>query len=125
MSRVPNRNTSPELTVRSRLFQRGFRFRLHVKRLPGAPDVVLTRFRMAVFVHGCFWHGHACRRGQRPASNTEFWAAKLDRNITRDRESVRLLAEQGWRTHVIWTCQLETDLKQLIDDLERLRNQQH
>src|ERR1700694_1858654 len=84
MSAVRHENTGPEKLVRSRLFAAGYRFRLHRRDLPGSPDIVLPLHRLAVFVHGCFWHGHACPRGRPPKSNVEFWASKVERNRARD-----------------------------------------
>ena len=119
MAAVRGKDTKPEKLVRSRLFADGFRFRLHVKKLPGNPDLVLPRFKTAVFVHGCFWHGHDCRRGRRPTSNTEFWDRKLDRNIERDHEKANDLKREGWAVEIIWECRLDRDLNRT---LRRLRN---
>lgn len=107
MSRVRNRNTSPELEVRSILHRLGFRFRLHVKSLRGSPDIVLPRFRAVVFVHGCFWHAHRCARGKTPASNVKFWSAKLERNKHRDLLARRWLMSHGWKVLTIWQCELK------------------
>ncbi|MCA0029250.1 very short patch repair endonuclease [Mesorhizobium sp. B263B2A] len=118
MAKVASKNTRPELLVRSMLFRAGLRFRLHARELPGSPDVVLPKHRTIVFVHGCFWHGHDCRSGRnRPKSNAGYWEAKLDRNISRDRDARLRLEEQGWTVHVIWTCQLEHDTQRLIEAL--------
>lgn len=108
MARVKNRNTTPEKLVRSLLHQMGYRFRLHRKDLPGSPDIVLPRYKSVIFVHGCFWHGHeGCRRGARPTSNTEFWNAKIDRNIERDCLAVRSLEEDGWHVLTVWQCEMK------------------
>ena len=105
MSRVKGRDTKPELLVRSIVHRLGYRFRLHEKRLPGRPDVVLPRHRKVIFVHGCFWHGHTgCRRAARPSTNREFWDKKLDGNIARDRANIRALRRAGWKVLVIWQC---------------------
>ena len=85
MSLVKNKNTKPEILSRSLLHKSGLRFRLHRKDLPGSPDIVLPKYKTAIFVHGCFWHGHACSKGRRPASNQEFWNEKLDGNMERDK----------------------------------------
>lgn len=106
MSRVRNKDTRPELEVRSLLHRAGYRFRLHVSELPGSPDLVFPRYRVAMFVHGCFWHGHDCPRGSRPATNTEFWNAKIDANQRRDREARGTLEDQGWSVLTIWECEL-------------------
>jgi DNA mismatch endonuclease (patch repair protein) len=108
MSRVKSCNTGPERIVRSLLHGLGFRFRLHRKDLPGKPDIVLPKHRKAVFVHGCFWHGHeGCPRAVRPSNNREFWDIKLSRNIERDRQSLEELGKQGWSTLVVWQCELK------------------
>lgn len=114
MGRVRGRDTKPERAVRSLLFAHGLRFRLHRRDLPGAPDIVLPKHRTAVFVHGCFWHGHDCRRGRRPESNTAFWDAKIDRNIARDQAAVRNLEALGWRVETIWGCCLKEGVEEVV-----------
>src|SRR5687768_6538240 len=106
MSRVRARDTTPELQVRKELFRRGYRFRVNAKHLPGRPDIVMARRRIAIFVHGCFWHSHNCARGKRPLTNQDFWNNKLDQNRQRDRLSVAALKKAGWRVLVIWECRL-------------------
>jgi DNA mismatch endonuclease (patch repair protein) len=109
MSCVKGRNTRPELAVRRALHQMGYRFRLHRADLPGRPDIVLPQYRVAIFVNGCFWHGHeGCPRSARPAVNTEFWNAKLSRNVDRDRVSKDALIEMGWTPVILWTCELKS-----------------
>jgi len=108
MAAVRGVNTLPELYVRRQLFAAGFRYRIHAKNLVGKPDIVLPRFRFVVFVYGCFWHGHCCSRGRRPSSNMEFWNAKIDGNIQRDRRTRAALRIAGWSTAVIWECRLES-----------------
>jgi DNA mismatch endonuclease (patch repair protein) len=106
MSSVGSKDTKPEMIVRRILHGMGYRFRVHSSTLPGTPDVVLPRHRKVVFVHGCFWHGHpGCKNAARPASNTEFWDSKLDRNISRDAAVKRELEEQGWDVFVVWECE--------------------
>ncbi|MBB3649280.1 DNA mismatch endonuclease (patch repair protein) [Rhizobium sp. BK619] len=107
MSRVRAKDTAPEWTVRRLLFSRGFRYQLHRKDLPGKPDIVLPRFRAAVFVHGCFWHGHACTLFRMPATRTEFWSEKMAANRQRDAKAIALLDELGWRSLWIWECVLK------------------
>lgn len=122
MSRVKNKNTKPEVRVRSLLHRMGYRFRIGRKDLPGKPDIVLPKYKTVIFVHGCFWHGHVgCRRSSRPATNVEFWNAKLDRNLMRDRENVRKLTEQGWRVFTIWECELK-DVNMLKAKLVEIGN---
>lgn len=106
MSRIKGRDTRPELLVRSIVHRLGFRFRLNPVKLPGRPDVVLTRHRTAVFVHGCFWHRHAhCRFAYRPKSNVSFWTEKFGQNVARDSRNMRALRRLGWRVLVVWECQ--------------------
>jgi len=109
MARVKNKNTAPEILVRSLLHRMGYRFRLHRRDLPGSPDIVLPRYKKVIFVHGCFWHGHNCPRGKRPATNREFWDAKLDRNIERDRIARKSLEELGWQSLIVWQCQTKNE----------------
>lgn len=112
MSRIRSSNTSPELALRRALHALGFRFRLHRKDLPGKPDIVLPRYRAAVFVHGCFWHRHAgCKIATTPKSNTGFWVEKFDRNVARDNRSRILLEAQGWTVIIAWECELGSGRK--------------
>src|ERR1700681_1021111 len=104
MSRVRSRNTKPELRVRKLLTERGVRYRLHRKDLPGRLDVYVPRLRLALFINGCFWHGHDCRRGRRPATNVEFWDSKISRNVERDAATRLALSERGIEAYVLWTC---------------------
>lgn len=105
MGLVRASDTKPEIFVRQCLHRLGYRFRLHDKSLPGCPDIILPRHQTVVFVHGCFWHGHSCRKGRRPKSNRKFWDAKLDRNQDRDRENYSALRSTRWRVGVIWECE--------------------
>jgi DNA mismatch endonuclease (patch repair protein) len=107
MRRVRREGTEPELVVRRLLHRMGYRFRLHAKELPGCPDVVLRPRRAAIFVHGCFWHGHQCRWERPVKSNAAYWAAKIERNQKRDAASIQALRESGWRTLVVWECELK------------------
>ncbi len=105
MSGIRGKDTKPELTVRKALFAAGFRFRLHRRDLPGVPDVVLPGKRVAIFVHGCFWHMHAgCKNAKLPSSRQDFWREKLGRNIERDKKNIDALIDQGWRVLVVWEC---------------------
>lgn len=108
MAKVKGKNTKPELAVRSLLHSMGFRFRLHRKDLPGKPDLVLPRYHVALFVHGCFWHGHTdCPRSAHPTSNTEFWTKKLNGNRDRDKRDFERLIHLGWRVIVVWECEIK------------------
>jgi DNA mismatch endonuclease, patch repair protein len=107
MSRVRGQNTKPEKMVRSLLHRLGFRFRKNVKNLPGKPDVVLPKYRTAIFVNGCFWHGHEnCKRATIPNTRREFWEQKISSNSSRDKKATELLQQSGWRVVTIWQCQL-------------------
>ncbi len=106
MSGIRERNTKPEIFVRSLLHREGFRFRLHVRELPGKPDIVLPKYRAAIFVHGCFWHGHNCSLYRLPGTRPDFWQDKIDRNRARDRRVRDGLLAAGWRVAVVWECAL-------------------
>lgn len=107
MSRIRGRDTKPEIAVRKLLHKMGYRFRLHLKSLPGKPDIVLPKHKKIVFVHGCFWHGHrGCRRASRPVSNADFWNVKIEKNIKRDAENLKKLKALGWKTTTVWQCQI-------------------
>ncbi|MBL9092394.1 MAG: DNA mismatch endonuclease Vsr [Planctomycetaceae bacterium] len=107
MAAVRSRHTSPELAVRRIVASLGVRYRLHGKNVPGSPDLVVAPQRKVLFVHGCFWHRHSCRRGQStPAANKKFWAAKFARNVARDADVRRALRREGWRALIVWECQL-------------------
>ena len=107
MRRVKGKDTSPELAVRKALTRLGARYRLHRKDLPGNPDIVLPGRRLALFVHGCFWHGHDCARGARvPKQNRDYWTAKIARNRDRDAANRDRLAVLGWRVATVWECEL-------------------
>ena len=110
MRRVKGKDTSPELKVRKALTRLGVRYRLHRKDLPGNPDIVLAGRKRALFVHGCFWHGHDCPRGSRvPKQNRDYWIGKVARNRVRDLASREALAALGWRVETIWECELKDD----------------
>ncbi len=117
MSKIGSMATKPELTVRHWLWNHGYRYRLNVKSVPGKPDVVLRKYRTAIFVNGCFWHGHEeCGKYSVPETNTEFWTAKIKRNKERDKQNYKDLHKAGWNVIVIWECQLKRDK---IDDTMR------
>ena len=107
MASVKGRDTKPEKIVRSLVHRMGFRFSLHRKDLPGKPDIVLPRYEKVIFVHGCFWHGHAnCRKATIPATNTAFWTEKIAKNRIRDMKTKRQLRRQGWQVLVVWECEI-------------------
>ena len=125
MQSVRSNDTTPELAVRSFLFRHGFRFRLHVKTLPGHPDIVLPKYKTVIEVRGCFWHRHpGCRQATMPSSNVEFWQKKFKRNVDRDKETEKQLNELGWNLIVVWECELKSDefLKSLPSLILNKRN---
>ena len=125
MSRIRGRDTRPELFVRRAVWKQGFRYRLNVRRLPGAPDLVLAKYVVAVFVHGCFWHQHGCSKSRRPSSNLEYWERKLDSNVARDAQNQYRLQDLGWTVVTVWECRLQQDTEKMLRFLEMLRGDQH
>ncbi len=122
MAGIRGTNTKPERVVRSWLHRQGLRFRLHKAGLPGHPDVVLARYRVAIFVHGCFWHRHpGCRDATTPASNAAFWQEKFRKNVERDRKKTAELRRLGWKVLTIWECQTTSE-KQLARLAARVRS---
>jgi DNA mismatch endonuclease (patch repair protein) len=112
MAGIRGKNTKPELIVRRALHRLGLRYRLHVRSLPGSPDLVFRRHNAVVFVHGCFWHQHHCALFKMPSSRTDFWAQKLGRNRDRDARHTAQLLREGWRVAVIWECSLRAAAKE-------------
>ena len=121
MSRVRGRDTLPERRVRKAVWAAGFRYRLNVRGLPGAPDLVFRRYRTVALVQGCFWHSHDCHKGRRPTSNREFWNRKLDDNVARDTANCAKLRKLGWKVFLIWECDLPKGTEALLAHLARLR----
>lgn len=120
MRRVGRQDTAPEIRVRRALHAKGFRFRLHRRDLPGTPDIVLPQYRLCIFVHGCFWHGHEnCPNGRLPKSRTSFWANKITRNRERDRKVQEMLVGQGWRVVTVWECRTKSNarLEEVIEEI--------
>lgn len=127
MKQIRSENTVPEVRVRRLLFSRGFRYRLYVKELPGHPDLIFPKYRIVVFVHGCFWHGHPCKIGsgsRRPKTNTEYWNKKIEGNVRRDDCNYVKLAEMGWKPMVVWECETryEEMLLQKLAPLLEMKN---
>lgn len=117
MARISGKDTSPEMTIRRLLHAMGYRYRLHVRGLPGRPDIAFPGRRKVVLVHGCFWHRHpSCRYAYRPKSRVEFWDRKFTENVERDARNLRALTDRGWEALVIWECEI-TDLRALRDRL--------
>lgn len=112
MSRIRSKNTKPEMLVRRYLYANGFRYRVNVRTLPGTPDIVLKKFRTVIFIHGCFWHSHSCQQGRLPQSNVDFWIRKLTRNKERDSDVREKLRQLGWKTMIVWECQLKPAVRQ-------------
>ena len=107
MSHIRSKNTKPEIRLRRELFKFGYRYRINVKKLPGTPDIVLTRYRTCIFVNGCFWHGHkGCPKFVLPTTNAEFWSSKIANNRERDLRDYAFLESFGWRVIVVWECEL-------------------
>lgn len=120
MSRIKGQNTTPELKLRSCLHRLGFRFRIHDTKLPGKPDIVLAKYRTAVFVHGCFWHRHdGCKHTSTPKSNQSFWLEKFRRTLDRDKQNVKALNNLGWQVLIVWECEINSDASQAAQHIAR------
>ena len=116
MSRIRSRDTGPEKTLRSMLHQVGLRFRLHDKKLPGCPDLVLKKYNTVIFVHGCFWHRHkGCTNSVLPKTRPDFWKAKLEGNVARDRKNIEALSIAGWAVIVVWECELKKSPQEILE----------
>ncbi len=121
MSRIRSKDTKPEVLVRKFLFSKGYRYRLHDKKLPGKPDIVLPKYKTVIFVHGCFWHGHdGCRYYVVPKTRTDWWLAKITSNISNDRKSTEKLTLAGWKVIEIWECDLKKN--RIVTTLQDLEN---
>lgn len=122
MSRIRSKDTKPEMLVRKFLFAKGFRYRLHDKKLPGRPDIVLPKYKSVIFIHGCFWHGHeGCKYFVIPKTRKEWWLNKISGNQTRDEQSVKLLKQHGWNIITVWECDLKKNI--VTGTLDHLENQ--
>ncbi|WP_319562881.1 very short patch repair endonuclease [Marispirochaeta sp.] len=106
MSKIKAKDTRPEMIVRRWLWANGYRYRLHSKDLPGKPDIVLPKYHAIIFVHGCFWHRHGCRFTSNPSTRNDFWQAKFKKTMERDRYNIERLNELGWKTEIIWECEI-------------------
>ena len=118
MRAIRTKNTSPEVKVRKLLFAKGLRFRLHVRELPGSPDIVLPKYKVAIFVHGCFWHRHHCHLFKVPQTRSEFWLEKIGKNVTRDSRAKVELVAAGWRVLTLWECALKGKFRQSDESLQ-------
>lgn len=125
MSKISSKDTKPEILVRKFLFSKGFRYRINVKTLPGKPDIVLPKYKTIIFVNGCFWHGHNCKKGKLPSSNTDFWKEKISNNKSRDAKNSDLLVKLGWKVIIIWQCEISKIdnrtkiLNKLLEDIKQ------
>jgi DNA mismatch endonuclease (patch repair protein) len=122
MAGIKSKNTKPEMTVRKYLHAKGFRYRLHDPGLPGSPDIILPKYRVSIFVHGCFWHRHAgCKFSTTPANNAERWKLKFEANVERDSRKESSLRMAGWRVLIVWECELRKDpqarLQALVNEI--------
>lgn len=121
MAGIKGKNTKPELVIRKAIFNRGFRYRIHEKKLPGKPDIVLKKYKAVIFIHGCFWHKHNCHLFKWPKSNPDFWKKKISSNKDNDLQNINKLIELGWRIAIIWECSLKgkgkLDFEELITKL--------
>lgn len=118
MSRIRGRDTGPEIILRSLLHRAGYRFRLHDSKLPGRPDIVLSKYRTAILVHGCFWHRHeGCSNATTPSTRRDFWQAKFDGNVARDKANEERLIDLGWRVIVVWECELKKDPEGVLQSI--------
>lgn len=115
MSGIRGKNTKPEMLIRAQLHRRGFRFRLHVRELPGKPDIVFPRYHAVIFVHGCFWHGHNCSYFKWPTTRPDFWREKIERNRSNDLKAWQALQEMGWRVGIVWECAIRRTGKDVED----------
>lgn len=120
MSGIRGKDTKPELIIRHALHRRGFRYRLHDKRLPGKPDLVFPSRRAVILVHGCFWHGHDCHLFKQPSSRKKFWKTKISRNREKDIETIKDLSDGGWRILTIWECALKGKIRQPENEIIRI-----
>lgn len=125
MSKIGEKNTKPEILVRKFLFSEGFRYRINVKTLPGKPDIVLPKYKTVIFINGCFWHGHNCKKGKLPSSNIDFWKGKISNNKSRDDKNSDLLVKLGWKVIIIWQCEVSKIdnrikiLNKLLEDIKQ------
>jgi DNA mismatch endonuclease, patch repair protein len=119
MGSVRQKNTGPEIRLRQALHHKGFRYRLNDKRLPGSPDIVLPKYKTVIFVHGCFWHRHNCKKATTPTSRKDFWETKFDANIKRDSRNVQELKKANWHVLVVWECEIKSsNYLERVDEIE-------
>jgi DNA mismatch endonuclease (patch repair protein) len=121
MSKIRSKNTLPEIRIRKALWHMGYRYRLHYKQLPGKPDIVMTKQKIVIFVHGCFWHRHKnCIEASRPKTNSDYWETKINRNIERDKKNQKEIKKLGYKIIIIWECFVKKDMEENIKLLRKL-----
>lgn len=126
MSGIRGKDTKPEMIVRRALHKAGFRYRLHVKDLPGKPDIVLPKYRTVIFVHGCFWHKHNCKYFKWPKTRPDFWKEKIEGNVERDKKHLSMISSMGWKSLIIWECEIKENSKSVVEHtFKALRGQQN
>lgn len=127
MSKISGKDTKSEILVRKYLFAKGFRYRINDKRYPGKPDILLPKSKTVIFIHGCFWHGHSCKRGNLPETNREFWENKISNTKKRDERNKQKLETMGWKVLIIWQCEIRTadlrekKLSEIVDYLKSIK----
>ena len=121
MSKIKSKDTLPEIRLRKALWRIGYRYRLHYKSLPGKPDIVIPKYKIVIFVHGCFWHRHKnCIEASRPKTNSEYWETKINKNIERDKKHQKEIKKMGYKVIIIWECMVKKIVEENIKLLERL-----
>ena len=121
MSRILSKNTKPEIKIRKALWQMGYRYRLHYKKLPGKPDIVFVKDKIAIFIHGCFWHRHKnCIEASRPKTNSDYWEIKINKNIERDKKHTKEIKKLGWEVIIIWECSVHNEIENNIILINKL-----
>lgn len=121
MSKIKSKDTLPEIRIRKALWKMGHRYRLHSKHLPGKPDIVIAKYGIVIFVHGCFWHRHKnCIEASQPKTNSEYWETKISRNVERDKRNKKEIKKLGWKVIVIWECSIRNDVEKNIIMLNKL-----
>lgn len=118
MSHIKAKDTSIEVSVRSYLHKKGYRFRVNDRRYPGKPDIVMPKYKTIIFIHGCFWHRHGCKNSSTPKSNKEYWESKLTKNVERDNSNALQLKKMGWHVIIIWECELNSDFVKRMKAVE-------
>ena len=124
MSRIRGKDTGIEVAVRKELFRRGYRFRKNDRRYPGHPDIVLPKYKTAIFINGCFWHRHEnCKLATTPKTRQDFWQAKFEKNVENDRKHVNELKSMGWNVITVWECEIKSDLEKTVGEIEKSMKQ--